>query len=67
MSSLRRETQTQWDPQETARRLTRAILDVIGPVDSPIASSLPSTGGSASGSVNAAGGQLIHGVGWHAD
>jgi len=53
---------------ETARRLTRAIIDVIGSVDSPIASSLPSNWvGSASGSVNAAGGQLIHVVGLNAD
>ena len=49
---------------ETARRLSRAILDVISAVDSPIASDLPSKWvGSASGSVNAAGGQLIHVVG----
>ena len=49
---------------ETARRLSRAIIDVISAVDSPIASGLPSKWvGSASGSVNAAGGQLIHVVG----
>ncbi len=53
---------------ETARRLTRAIIDVISSVDSPIASGLPSDWvGSASGSVNAAGGQLIHVVGLDAD
>lgn len=49
---------------ETARRLERAILDIVGVVDSPIASGLPSTVvGSASGSVNALGGQIIHVVG----
>jgi hypothetical protein len=53
---------------ETARRLLRAINDVIGSVDSPIASALPSDWvGSASGSVNAAGGQLIHVVGLDTD
>jgi hypothetical protein len=42
---------------ETARRLSRAIIDVISAVNSPIASGLPSNWvGSASGSVNAAGG-----------
>ena len=42
---------------ETARRLSRAIIDVIGAVDSPIASGLPSKWvGNASGSVKAAGG-----------
>lgn len=53
---------------ETARRLSRAIIDVISAVDSPIASGLPSQWvGSASGSVNAAGGQLIHVVGLDVD
>jgi hypothetical protein len=42
---------------ETARRLSRAIIDVVGSVDSPIASGLPCKWvGSASGSVNATGG-----------
>jgi hypothetical protein len=49
---------------ETARRLARAIVDVIGSVDTPIASGLPSDWvGSASGSVNAGGGFLVHVVG----
>lgn len=53
---------------ETARRLSRAIFDVISSVDSPIASGLPSKWvGSASGPVNAAGGQLIHVVGLDVD
>jgi hypothetical protein len=53
---------------ETARRLSRAIIDVISSVDSPIASGLPSKwGGSASASVNAAGGQSIHVVGLDVD
>jgi len=49
---------------ETARRLSRAMIDVISSVDSPIASAMPSDWiGSASGSVNAVGGQLIHVIG----
>ena len=49
---------------ETARRLSRAIIDVVSSVDTPIASAMPSNWvGSASGSVNALGGQLIHVVG----
>jgi hypothetical protein len=53
---------------ETARRLSRAIIDVISSVDSPTASGLPSKWvGSASGSVTAAGGQLIHVVGLDLD
>jgi hypothetical protein len=53
---------------ETARRLARAVNDVIGSIDSPMASSMPSNWvGSASGSVNAVGGQLIHVVGLDSD
>jgi hypothetical protein len=49
---------------ETARRLMRAIVDVVSAVDTPLASAMPSSSvGSASGSVNALGGQLIHVIG----
>jgi len=49
---------------ETARRLSRAILDVVAAVDSPIASAMPSDKvGAASGAVNAAGGVIVHVVG----
>lgn len=50
--------------KETTRRLARGILDVISAVDTPIASAFPpSSVGSASGSVNATFGFVIHVVG----